>query len=1039
MITLNNKNKPIELLVNDDSYSYEAIMGDDTLTLYFSHPGFIDIPVGSYCDFYGKRYFLRKDSNFKKNGTRDFEYTLILETSKADAALWKVRNMVDNRIKFSFTAKPKEHLQLLVDNLNRRSSGWTVGECLEGTEKTIEYNHTYILDALNQLANSFETEWQIADKTIHLRKVEYNKDNPLALSYGKGNGFKTGVGRESGDTPVEIVLVQGTDRNINFSKYGSKELLLPKSRTLEYEGRLYKTSADGTSVMRADKDLTTAKEDSLDCTEIYPSRIGKVSEVATANADNNFYDFMDGSIPANLNFEDCLIEGEKMTVIFQTGMLVGKEFDVKYIHEAKDGKKARRFEIVPQETDGITMPDGGVWMPKPGDEYIVFGIQLPDAYICDDTTKTGASWDMFREAAKYLYEHEEKSFTFRGTLDGIWAKKRWLQIGGKIVPGGYVNFSDTQFHPQGSLIRMTGIKRYVNNPYSPEIELSNEPVGTSITSDLNKIETNEVTVEDKYRNAIQFTKRRFRDAQETMNMLAGSLLNFSGSVNPITVATMQMLVGDESLQFRFVNSKVNPVQISHNITYNSTTKVLSVPEGIIQHMTLGIKVLSSSHKANEYKYWDMLAYNSPTLIEPEKSYYLYAKVSKDNQSGTFLLSETALKMEGITGYYHLLIGILNTEYEGNRSYVSLYGFTEILPGQITTNIIKSVDGNTYFDLANNTIAGNIRFISGNSTKNVADTDKLASDAVKSASDANLAAGKAQSKADDAYKKAGEAQSEAGNALSVAGNVERNAKEHIAQSIGYDNYAALEDAARAGETIIEGGKINTALLEVGQIVADGINAKRISTGNIDVTEGAKIGGFTVGADRIGTIQSEYNNGMSLYNNAISFGNGSTRVVRLGNSVISAGTGIAPLCMIQNNNRSLVGNDGLYINVTNGEGDVFNPAINLVGGGISGFSVSARRISASITLNSTDVWISTYNSSTITLYLPTRPAVGKVYIIKKMNTPNVILNNSGSYSSNGIRIKIKATELNDTITLAAVGYVTMLVYDGLYWCMCQMPPS
>ena len=102
--------------------------------------------------------------------------------------------------------------------------------------------------------------------------------------------------------------------------------------------------------------------------------------------------------------------------------------------------------------------------------------------------------EVFKEAAKYLFEHEDKSFVFTGTLDGIWAKERWLEIGGKIVLGGYVDFSDTQFHPEGSLIRMIGIKRYVNNPYSPEIGLSNDPVGTSVTSELDKIETNEVDV-----------------------------------------------------------------------------------------------------------------------------------------------------------------------------------------------------------------------------------------------------------------------------------------------------------------------------------------------------------------------------------------------------------------------------------------------------------------------------------------------------------------------------------------------------------------
>ena len=725
MITLHNGNETIDLLVNDDSYSYEAIKGEDTLTLYFSHPGYLDIPVGSWCEFYGKRYSLKKDSNFKKQGERNYEYTLVLETAKADTQLWKIRNTVDNRIKFPYTAKPKEHLKLIVDNLNRRSSGWTIGECIEGTEKLINYNHTYALDAINQVAEAYETEYQITEtviegvhtKTIHLKKVEYNKNNPLTLSYGKGHGFKTGVGRESGDIPPEIILVETTDRNIDYSKYGAKELLMPKSQTIRYDGskfenedgfnadiaRTYKTDEYGTSVMRADRELSTAKEDSLDCTEIYPSRIGTISEVLTVvEKGNTFYDFKDKDIPQAMDFSQYRIDGEKATVIFQSGMLSGKEFELEQSDKKLTGyvHSERRFKLVSQEIDGITMPDGNTWMPKVGDKYAVFGIQLPDAYICDNATRTGASWDVFKEAVKYLYEHENKEFTFTGTLDGIWAKKRWLQVGGKIVLGGFVNFTDNQFHPEGSLIRMVGIKRYVNNPYSPEIELSNSPVGTSISNELNKIETNEVTVDENHKKAQQFTKRYFRDAKETMEMLAGSLLNFSGAINPITVATMQMLVGDESLQYRFVDSKTNPGVVNHVITYNSSTKVLHAPSGIIQRMMLGLKTLSNTHAAGDYKYWDMAEYYSPSLIEPEKKFYLYAKCSKDNQSGTFRLEESAIGLEQIDGYYHLLVGILNSENNGERSFATLYGFTEILPGRITTDKIVSSDGESYLDLFN---------------------------------------------------------------------------------------------------------------------------------------------------------------------------------------------------------------------------------------------------------------------------------------------------------------------------------------------------
>ena len=746
MITLYNGNQEIVLPVTDDSYSYNAVMGENSMTLYFSSEKYIEIPIGSYCDFGGERYSLKKDSNFTKQGTRNFEYTLLLETDQADLKLWKIRNPVDNRIKFSYTATPREHLELFVANANRRSSGWSVGACIDGKEVTFEYNHTYIFDGLNDFASQLGTEWQITNKTIHLRKVEYNKENPLILSYGKGNGFKTGIGRETGDVPVEILLVQGTDKNIDFSKYGAKELLLPKSQTLDYEGRTYITSADGLSVMNANRPLTTAHEDSLDCSEIYPSREGTVGSVIVVDAEKNFYDFIDSSIPDDLNFEDYLIEGENMTIIFQTGMLASREFEVKYYHEPKTiagkEKAGKRFEIVPQELDGITMPDGSTFTPQPGDTYAVFGIQLPDAYICDNPTKTGASWDMFRESAKYLYEHEDKQFTFAGTLDGIWAKKRWLQIGGKIVLGGYVNFSDTQFHPNGSLIRMVGIKRYVNKPYMPEIELSNTTSGGSISSDLNKPGQNEVVIDDKYKDSLRFTKRRFRDAKETMQMLEDALLNFSGAINPIAIQTMQLLVGDESLQFRFVMSKANPVQVSHNITYDETTRVLHVPGGLIQHMTLDIKILSSSHKTNEYKFWQMEEYNSASLVDEGAKYYLYAKVSKTEEAGTFLLSETAIKMEQISGYYHLLVGILNSEYDGSRSFVELYGFTEILPGRITTERIVSPSGTTYFDLIKEEIGGKIKFASGSSgLENLDEWAKVSKD-ISAANDSANKANKA---------------------------------------------------------------------------------------------------------------------------------------------------------------------------------------------------------------------------------------------------------------------------------------------------------
>ena len=164
-------------------------MAEDSLTLYFDYPGYLDIPVGSWCDFYGKRYSLKKESNFKKNGERKFEYTLILETGTTDAMLWKVRD-IERRIKFSYTAKPQEHLRLLVENLNRRGIGWKVGDYIEGAEKVINYNHTYILDALNQLADAYETEWQITEETVDGKQFYLLL---LSFSHESGTAKRRGI------------------------------------------------------------------------------------------------------------------------------------------------------------------------------------------------------------------------------------------------------------------------------------------------------------------------------------------------------------------------------------------------------------------------------------------------------------------------------------------------------------------------------------------------------------------------------------------------------------------------------------------------------------------------------------------------------------------------------------------------------------------------------------------------------------------------------------------------------------------------------
>lgn len=717
----------LPIVVSDDSYRYRTIMGEHTLNLKFSLPGYYEIPIGTYCEYQGQMYTLETPENIKKNGERKFDYDLVFQSAQYQLSKFMLRNTVpgDTRLKFSYTARPGEFLRLLVDNLNARDidEGWSYGEdYVEAYEKVVSFNHNTCSEALQMIAEAFETEWEVRGKTVYLRKVEYNKDNPLPLSYGKGNGFLPGLGRSeySDVKAVERLFTQGGDRNIDSSKYrrteatgqiGSSELLMPSDFSIKFDGsrfsdyvhngthypeddgfdpaspnvREYVTDESGASVLRTEnRNRKGLIEGSLDCSEIYPMREGVVASVIEVNAEKNFYDFTDDdtAIP---NYKEYLIDGETMTVIFQTGMLTGKEFDVAYKHPG-------RFEIVPQTIDGVDMP-GGSYLPAVGDKYAIFNVMLPDEYLLE------AERNMLRQAVRYLYDNEMPRFTFDGTLDAIWAKRDWENIGGRLVLGGFIRFSDTQFLPDGMDIRITGLKDYVNNPHKPQIELSNNSKSGSWVHNMKRqIESDEVLTDTKDRQVIQYAKRRFRDVRETTEMLQSALLDFSDPANPITMQTMQATIGDEMLQYDYSAPKASFLfDPGDEMTFHA-------PAGTLTHKTLGVNQISSSLTSDYPYFWDMPAFRSATLDDANQAYYLYAVVpdAAGGGVGLFELSTTGRDLRQ-GGNLNLLVGILNSEYGGTRSFAPLYGFTEILPGRITTGKIVSEDGENFFDLEDNAL------------------------------------------------------------------------------------------------------------------------------------------------------------------------------------------------------------------------------------------------------------------------------------------------------------------------------------------------
>ena len=703
----------IDILPTDESYRYRSIMGEHTLTLYFSLSTYTEIPTGAWCEFANERYTLNQPAKIVKHNTRNFEYTLTMDSEGANLKNYKFRNPNDKTLKFPFTASPRYHVQILVDCLNMIDSGWQVGNCIEASEKLVSYNHNNCLEALEMIAKAFETEYEIIGKTIHLHKVEYFKNNPLPLQYGKGKGFKTGVSRTTEQSHITRLYVQGGDRNIDRSKYGNKELLLPKSQEYVYEGVTFISDDKGLSIaIKNVQNNGFVNEQSLDLSHIYPKRKGTISGFFAVDIDKHFYDIFDDSIPQALDFNAMQIKGEKMLIYFESGMLSGREFEVSHYDHAE-----KRFQLVPKEEDGVTMPND-IFRPNIGDEYSVYNMQMPNAYICDDNTKTGASWEMMKEACKYLYENRTDMFTFTGDLDGIWAKKNWVNVGGRLKMGAYINFSDTEFQRTPVAIRIVGLKEYVNNPYSPQIELSNKVQGHSFVSEMRKLQNQEVYFGELNKRTQSLTKRSWRDAQETIKQIEAAFPEYTKSIVPATVQTMMALIGNKATQFTFVSSKTNPITVPHALYFDRETKQINAGSGWLKHFTLGTTDINPNRDANSYKYWNIPAFVSGRLDDKAKTYYLYIKASKTTETGEFILSENKIDIEQEAGFYHFLYATVNSEYESERGIAKLNGFTEITGGQIKTDKITSGNGEQYIHLFDDhiEIKANLKITDGNKTE-----------------------------------------------------------------------------------------------------------------------------------------------------------------------------------------------------------------------------------------------------------------------------------------------------------------------------------
>lgn len=694
MMEINNNGTIIKIYPSDESELTTGVMTSGKVELHFRSDQDIKLEQGATIEFLGNTYTLVYPQETKKLWRGYLEYIATFYSS-AEQLKHKLLKDPSNiaRTSFVFAGSPTDFATLVARSMGHE---WSVGNCVATSyDKTIAFKEESCWAALGRVAEEFHTEWVVEGKSISLRKDERYKEDPLPLSYGKGNGFLSGVSQRGNadNLPISRLYVLGSSRNIDPTKYGASTLHLPKS----WSSERMRTDEAGNYIELLEGN---GAEGAMELSDLYPHRVGVVSSVVVANEAKHFYDIIDSSIPEELNYNDYRIRGEKAILKFETGALAGRQFEIRQSESALSGyhHQERRFELIPSEQDGFIMPSKE-WAPKAGDKYAIFGIALPEEYV------TRAENELLKEAIRTLSERSLPQFTFEGEVDGIWAKRKWLEIGGKLVPGGHVLFSDPEFHPEGTVIRITSMAQKVNNPTAPSITLSTALVGGSLWNVLNRAEAQEVLSQKRDRELQRSQRQSYEQALQHIGMVERAVEGvegFSKRIKPSVIETMGLLVGSQATQLDFVERYGSLKSVPMAFNYNPTDKRITISNAFIRHQTIGITSITNARKPTDYRYWSVARYTSPALTDTEQSYYIYAKVEREGKGGNYLLSPDPLPFETTT-HYHLLVGTLSSLIDGDRAYNRLYGFSMVTPGQILTDTISSANGNMTIDLQNGSI------------------------------------------------------------------------------------------------------------------------------------------------------------------------------------------------------------------------------------------------------------------------------------------------------------------------------------------------
>lgn len=491
-----------------------ALMGDNKLSLSFQRYECLILPAGSWCEFDGVIFYLLQEYKPTMIHSHLWQYNVAFVDGASWLGVTTALKTIDGEDAplFTLTAPAIEHAAIIVSNVNRRlgTTVWEVGSVIDTPNITIEYTGKYCGAVLQEIVDDQNTEWWVDGTTLNIGRAEFG--SLIELGYRDGLLGDINVTQADNMSSYRTLYPVGSTRNILPTEYGHDRLQLPNGQK---------------SVMMNPAGVAELVEEAA-FAGIYPRYKGKVTGVSTSIGQSNdgsqylIYIVADTAIPFNPN--EYEMPGLVKHITFQSGELMGAEFEVNYNPASKE------FELITQFQENGSQLPGGMLIPQVGDEYVVWNISMPAEYY------PLAEQELLEAAESFAAAATRESNVYKVKLDYIDVQERGLSL----RPGQKVRLHSVDYFPEQGYYdsRITRVTRPVNYPGEYTIDVSAVRVVGSLTrlqtslaaatTKVNSLSNTVQTVVQTVSNAVTLTGNQ--RVQGVKNFVDGIRVNGSSVI-----------------------------------------------------------------------------------------------------------------------------------------------------------------------------------------------------------------------------------------------------------------------------------------------------------------------------------------------------------------------------------------------------------------------------------------------------------------------------------------------------------------------------